>query len=348
MGDEGWRDMPNFISRENVIALAKALGQLSIDQHQPFATVFHGGEPLLLGPRRLEYLLKNLRQHLPYSHVLCMQTNGMLLTSEILDLCAKYHVSISISLDGPKEVNDRFRVSKQGQGTHDKVITGLRILRQHPESDFLFAGLLAVIDPTSDPLATYHYFKSLGAPSLDFLYRDGNHSNLPFGKKTFESTEYSDWLIKLLDVYLHDTTPPKIRFLDDMIKLRLGGQGIKEGLGQAEYGIAIIETDGSIAKNDTLKSSFDGADRFKTLWSIHQNRLSDIFKTEEFRQYHDLQRPTSLVCKSCEHFSVCGGGMPLHRWKDGAGYDNPSVYCADQKALIESISIRLKKEGLIR
>ena len=80
MGDEGWRDMPNFISRDTVFALAKALAQLSTDQSRPFATVFHGGEPLLLGARRLEFLLKTLRASLPPAHVLCMQTNGMLLT----------------------------------------------------------------------------------------------------------------------------------------------------------------------------------------------------------------------------------------------------------------------------
>lgn len=347
MGDDGWRDMPTLISRNTVSALAKALNQLSMDQPKPFATVFHGGEPLMLGARRLEFLLKTLRSWLPASHVLCMQTNGMLLTSEILDLCSEYHVSISISLDGPQKVNDRFRIGKRGEGTHDKVIAGINLLRSHSASNFLYAGLLAVIDPTSDPVVNYNYFKSLGAPSIDFLYRDGNHSNLPFGKDSSESTEYSKWLIELLDVYINDPVPPKIRFFDDIIKLRLGGQGIKEGLGQADYGIAIVETDGSIAKNDTLKSSFDGADRFKSIWSVHNDRLSEIFDTEEFKGYHELQRPTSVVCKSCEHFKVCGGGMPLHRWKEGTGYDNPSVYCADQKALINSINIRLKNEGLI-
>ncbi len=29
--------------------------------------------------------------------------------------------------------------------------------------------------------------------------------------------------------------------------------------------------------------------------------------------------------------------MTLHRWRDDNGYDNPSVYCADQKLLIGSI-----------
>lgn len=347
MGDDGWRDMPTLISRDTASALARALGQLSTDQAKPFATVLHGGEPLMLGERRLEFILKSLRSVLPQSHVLCMQTNGMLLTNNILDLCASYGMSISISLDGPKKINDRFRIDKKGEGTHDKVISGIKKLRDHKASEFLYSGLLSVIDPTSDPIENYNYFKSLEAPSVDFLYRDGNHSNLPFGKNSIDSTEYANWLCRLLDAYLKDKSPPKIRFLDDIIKLRLGGRGIKEGLGQSDYGIVIIETDGSIAKNDTLKSTFDGADKFEHRWSIHKDRLLDVLRTDEFKVYHELQRATSKTCLDCEFFKICGGGMPLHRWKDTTGYDNPSVYCVDQKELIKYIEFYLKKERLI-
>ena len=163
-----------------------------------------------------------------------MQTNGMLLTPEIADLCSRYRVSVSVSLDGPKPVNDRFRLDKSGESTHDRVVAGIEVLRLHPDSEFLYAGLLSVIDPACNPKAVYEYFKSLGAPSIDFLYRDGNHSNMPYGKESFESVEYGDWLGRLLDIYLADPCPPRVRFLDDIIKLSLGGQGIKEGLGDAE------------------------------------------------------------------------------------------------------------------
>lgn len=347
MGDDGWKDMPTLISRSTVEALAAALGQLSRDQERPFATVFHGGEPLLLGPRRLQFLLSSLRAVLPHSYPLCMQTNGMLITREILDLCSEFGVSISVSLDGPKAVNDRFRLDKRGQSTHERVVAGIELLRQHPAAGALYAGLLCVIDPFSSARATYDYFKSLSAPSIDFLYRDGNHSNLPFGKSSADSTEYAEWLSELLEIYLSDPTPPKIRFLDDMIRLCLGGRGIKEGLGQQEYGIAIIESDGTLTKNDTLKSSFSGADRFNHKWSVHRDRLSEAFETPEFQEYHAVQNPTSVECQHCEYLKICGGGMPLHRWKEGTGFNNPSVYCTDQKIIIQKIIGLLRTEGLV-
>jgi uncharacterized protein len=38
--------------------------------------------------------------------------------------------------------------------------------------------------------------------------------------------------------------------------------------------------------------------------------------------------------------------MPLHRWRDGSGFDNPSIYCADQRHLIRAIRNRLHRAGL--
>lgn len=346
MGDDGWQDMPALISRETITALANAIKEFAGQQEQPFATVLHGGEPLMMGARRLEFLLTALRGSLPARYPISMQTNGMLLTAEIVELCSRFKVSVSVSLDGPKPVNDRFRLDKMGESTHDSVVAGINLLRSHPDSEFLYAGLLSVIDPACDPKTIYKYFKGLGAPSIDFLYRDGNHSNMPYGKESFESVEYGEWLGSLLDVYLADPNPPRIRFLDDIIKLSLGGHGIKEGLGDAEYGIAIVETDGTISKNDTLKSSFNGADKFSHAWSVKASKLADVFGSTEFKKYHDLQRPTSATCRACPYLRVCGGGMPLHRWRRGDGYDNPSVYCNDQKTLISKVASRLQNEGL--
>lgn len=346
MGDDGWKAMPKAMSPETIRVLSNALGLLSKDQKSQFTTVLHGGEPLMLGARRLEYLLSALRENLDSEHKICMQTNGMLISDEILRICDHFRTSISISLDGPKIYNDRFRIGHRGESTFDRVMTGISKLRNHPASDFLYSGLLTVIDPSSDPREIYTFLKGLGAPSLDFLYRDGNHSSYPFGKTTFESTEYGLWLCELLDVYLADATPVRVRFLDDLMRLSLGGNGIKEGSGITDFGIAIIDTDGSVAKNDTLKSTINGADRFQEKWSIFSHRLADVFSAEEFNEYHRLQRPVSPTCKDCPELGVCGGGMPLHRWSNEGQFNNPSVYCNDQKAIIKHIRMHLSREGL--
>jgi uncharacterized protein len=337
MGDGGWADMPNQISYDTTAAVAKALRELSFTQQRPFAVVLHGGEPLLLGLVKLRRLIFSLRNALPADCAISIQTNGILLTEEIIDLCSATRVTVSVSIDGPPQVHDKYRIGHTGRGTYDQVLKGIELLRSHPDSGFLFTGLLAVIDPESDPAEIYSFFKGLNPPSVDFIYRDGNHSRLPAGKRTLHSTEYGRWLAGLLDVYLADPDPIRIRILDDMIKLMLGGSGTKDGVGLTDYGVLIIDTDGSITKNDTLKSSYNGADRFKQKWSVHTHALGDVLASPEFEAYHRMQRPNSKICLSCPELRVCGGGMTLHRWRDDNGYDNPSVYCADQTLLIDHI-----------
>ena len=102
MGDTNWANMPKQVSRETVEATVLALCELARTQQRRFAVVLHGGEPLLLGPEKLAFLLSGLRSVLPAEYPLSIQTNGMLITQKILDVCSTYHTSLGISIDGPK------------------------------------------------------------------------------------------------------------------------------------------------------------------------------------------------------------------------------------------------------
>ncbi|PYD74848.1 cyclophane-forming radical SAM/SPASM peptide maturase YhhB [Novacetimonas pomaceti] len=336
MGDEAWRTLPKRMSLATEDAVARSLGELLRSQGREFSVVLHGGEPLMLGERRLASLFSKLRTNLGLGCGISIQTNGVLITPEILDCCAEHHVTLSVSIDGPAEVHDQFRIDRRGQASHAAVEEGIRVLQAHGAGADLFSGVLAVVDPKTSPETIYHYFKYLCVPSVDFLYRDGNHSALPFGKSSVSSTEYGTWMSRILDCYVADAAPFRIRMLDDMLKLALGGVGVKEGVGLTDYGILIIDTDGSIKKNDTLKSSPLG-DAFNETWNIHHDELQEIAVSQAFRDYHVAQRPTSSLCTNCSLLKICGGGMLTHRFREGTGYDNPTVFCADQTRLISRI-----------
>lgn len=292
---------------------------------------------MLLGKDGLTLLLTTLRRSLPETCAISIQTNGTLLTSEILDLCEHNDVTISVSLDGPRHIHDRNRIGFDAQGTFERVVEGIGRLRSHPAGSRIFSGILAVIDPSSDPVEVYEFFKDLNPPSLDFIYRDGNHSCLPPGKASPSSTEYGHWMVRLFKTYVNDANPIRIRILDDLVKLVLGGLGTKEGVGLTDYKMLVIDTDGAITKNDTLKSTFDGADRFDKPWSVHTHSLKDFLESDEFTESVALQRPNNSICLTCPELRVCGGGMILHRWSEDDEFNNPSVYCADQKLLIGEV-----------
>ena len=346
MGDDNWLHLEKFMTPETISALCSSLATIVAKQRKRFSVVLHGGEPFLLGKSRLRFLLKSLREVLPLNFPISIQTNGMLISIPILDICSEYRVSVAVSIDGPEEVHNKYRVTHNDKGTFDQVVDGIDILKAHPDAQFLYAGLLAVIDPLSDPSEVYAFFKELEAPSVDFLYKDGNHTKLPLNKSAVYSVEYGAWMVELLEIYMSDNNPIKVRVLDDMIKSLIGGVVTKEGLGLTDFAIVIVDTDGTIMKNDTLKSTYNGADKFDQSLNIKDASLIEFLASEEFDEYRKMQRPTNSKCLNCPELNICGGGMILNRWSKENGFDNPSVYCADQLHLIKAIRQTLSQYDL--
>ena len=345
--DTGWRRQPSRMSREVIYAICDSLAIQAHDQEVGFATVLHGGEPLLLGFEDLAMLLHGLRDNLPpHRYPISIQTNGALLSSRLLDLFADTCTSVSVSVDGPATANDIARLDRRGNSTHAATIRGIRRLRAHQDSKFLFAGTLSVIQPSVSPESVYRFLKDLGWPGMDFLLQDGNHDHPPRGKANFQSTEYGDWLSALMDLYLSDDSPVPIRMFDDLIKLCVGGEGRKEGMGDNAYGILIIESNGELRKNDTLRSSYDGADSFSSPWNVLSTSIAEVLSSEDFAEYATMQTPTATACRECRLVSVCGGGMPLYRWSSERAYDNPSIYCHDHAKLIRHVITRLTEYGV--
>lgn len=334
MGDDAWRDQPKLMPQRVVERVASELALQYRRQRQPFSVVLHGGEPLILGAQRLDALCSRLRAALPHPCGLHVQTNGVLLTDAILDVLVAYDVGISVSIDGPADVHDRFRVDHRDRGSYRRVTDAIARLVARDDARPLFAGVLAVIDPQSDPEQVYRTLKGTGASSIDFLVRDGNWDGLPFGKASPTSTEYGGWLSRLLALYLADPHPPRVRLLDDMMRLVLGGTGQKEGVGTTDYGILVIEPDGRIDKNDTLKVAHAAADQFDRPWSIMRDPLETFLASSAYDGYYRQQHALAEDCKVCSDLAVCGGGMVAHRYSQARGFDNPTIFCADQRALI--------------
>lgn len=342
LGDEGWKNNPKLMSKETIDAIALSFQRLYQFQNKSFAVVLHGGEPFLLPYKTLEYLFESIRKSLPDYTTISIQTNGLLLSNELIELCFKYRVTISISLDGPEKINDAMRIDHLKRGSYHRIMNAISLIQNHEQGKQIFTGCLAVIDPWSNPKEIYQFFKSLNIPSVNFLPRDGNHDRYPFGKKNFDSVEYGVWLAQLWDEYFQDPNPIPIAIFDNFVKLLLGGRSSKEGSGTELSGILIIDTNGNITKNDTLKSTQNGNDLFQDTWNIKNSDITQLIQTPEFLEYMQLQNPTAEQCKQCSYLEICGGGMPLYRWSNQNQFNNPSVFCSDHIFLIQSIETTLQ------
>src|SRR5579885_2060718 len=80
---------------------------------------FQGGEPTLAGLAFYEKLIEFQQRYGRNGQAVSnsMQTNAVLLDKSWCDLFRTYNWLLGVSLDGPEEVNDRFRFNKEGRGT---------------------------------------------------------------------------------------------------------------------------------------------------------------------------------------------------------------------------------------
>jgi len=94
---------------------------------------WQGGEPTLMG---LDFFRRSIEligtYAKPGQRILnTIQTNGTLLTDEWGAFLAEHHFLVGISIDGPREIHDTYRVDKGGKPTFDRVMRGLAVLRGH-------------------------------------------------------------------------------------------------------------------------------------------------------------------------------------------------------------------------
>src|SRR5579871_5970273 len=98
-----------------------------------FTTIWHAGEPLVLPPRFYEDVFALLARHnhkqVRVQH--SFQTNATLVDDEWCAFIKSHELRIGVSIDGPAFLHDRHRRTRRGEGTHARVLSGIRRLQQH-------------------------------------------------------------------------------------------------------------------------------------------------------------------------------------------------------------------------
>jgi len=308
-----------------------------VDTHdlKNVSVVLHGGEPLLAGYDFISIVFSLFSEKLGSKVEFGMQSNLTLLTPEIVDLFYNFHATIGVSLDGPRNSNDKHRVTHSGASSFDQVMKGLDLLRSTTKGRQIFSGILAVIDPEYDPIEVYEFFRSLHPRGIDFLLPDATHERWPVHKLSWEDTNYADWLIRLFDYWWQQDNPIPIRFFENIITLRLGGVSDNEALGLGTVNLLVIETDGAIEAVDTLKIDYEGAPCLGL--DVFKNSIDEAMIHPKITMRQNAEAELSTTCTECEIVKICGGGYLPHRYSETASYRNPSVYCSDLKKLITHV-----------
>src|SRR5690606_4239367 len=151
--------------------LERYIRQLLEAHRVPEVTVaWQGGEPTLMG---LEFFRRSIelaeRYRRPRQRVLyTIQTNGVLVDQEWAKFFKQHGFLVGLSVDGPRDAHDRYRVDKGGSGTFDRVLRGYAHLRVH---DVDVNVLCSVQSAKQDrPVDVYRFLRDdLGARFIQFI-----------------------------------------------------------------------------------------------------------------------------------------------------------------------------------
>lgn len=129
---------------------------------------WQGGEPTLLGLDYYRRLVEIQNKYADGKGIQnAFQTNGVLLNDAWAQFFRENNFLIGISVDGPRELHDRFRVDKGGQPTFDRVMHGIDILKKNGVE---FNTLTTVHGGNADsPLDVYRFLKENGSGYIQFI-----------------------------------------------------------------------------------------------------------------------------------------------------------------------------------
>ena len=296
--------------------------------------VWQGGEPTLRGldfyreAVRLGNELKRPRQSVQHS----MQTNGTLLDDQWCEFLADENFLVGLSVDGPQEFHDSYRVNRAGRGTHAQVMRGWDFLRKHRvETNILCTVNAANADAGG---RVYRWFRDeMGATFLQFipiverveasdlataeqgwtgpdgarlLYRQAGDA---VTSRSITGARWGRFLCEVFDEWrAHDVGSVYVQHFDTMLAARFGQYSLCVHAPTCGTALA-VEHNGDIYSCDHfVEPGF-------MLGNIHQHELSDVLKLDQ-QQDFGRAKLTGLTaqCRRCLVRWACHGGCPKDRF----------------------------------
>lgn len=129
---------------------------------------WQGGEPTMLGVDYFQKIVDLQAKHANGKKITnAIQTNGTLLNDRWGEFLSKYDFLVGLSIDGPPELHDAYRVDKRDRPSSERVLQGLAILQKHKVE---FNTLTVVSRKNSQkPAEVYRYLKEIGSGYIQFI-----------------------------------------------------------------------------------------------------------------------------------------------------------------------------------
>ncbi len=333
---------PNDKSRMSHQTLETYIRQLLESHRAPTVTVaWQGGEPSLMKlpffQRSMELVEQDRKPGQTVEHT--FQTNGLLLDDDWCAFFKEHNVLVGLSVDGPRELHDTYRVDRGGRGTFDLMLRGWRALRRH-QVDF---NILCTVNAANQDhgRAVYRFFRDeLGAKWMQFIpiIERASAETLPIANRgwseqpgqkrllytqtgnlvtdrTVGAEQYGRFLIDIFEEWVRrDVGQVYVQLFDVTLEAFFGRHLLCIHAPTCGYGPALEH-------NGDLYSCDHFVEPDHLLGNIHQTHMVELVSSPKQRKFGQDKRDTlTAQCRNCKVLNWCNGGCPKDRFvlsKDG-------------------------------
>ncbi len=278
---------------------------------------WQGGEPTLMGldffNRSIQYQQKYRRPKMIIQNT--MQTNGTLLDDDWCEFFAKNNFLIGLSLDGPRELHDAYRVDKTGKPTFDRVMRAARLLRDHKVDYNILATVHAA--NANHPLEVYRFLRDkVKANFIQFIpiverdndtgYQEGDTVT----DRSVKADQYGRFLSSIFDEWVKkDVGKTYVQIFDVALAAWAG----------AHPGIcAFSETCGTamaMEHNGDMYSCDHFVEPKYLLGNINEKHMAQLAASRKQRKFgRDKLDSLPEYCRKCEVRFACNGECPKNRF----------------------------------
>jgi len=330
-----------------------------IESHQTeqVTIAWQGGEPTLMGLDFYGRMMKLVEQYrrpgMTFEHT--MQTNGTLLDDDWCAFYKEHNFLIGISIDGPSQLHDIYRVDKGGAPTLDRVMRGLRLLQKHGVE---YNVLTTVNRVNADyPLEVYRFLRDevktdwmQFIPVVERINEDGltlfqagtdvsDRSVLPEQFGRFLSVIYDEW----------------VRNDVGQVYVQTFEAALRNWLGMGASGMCVFNqtcgTGLAIEHNGDLYSCDHFVEPDYYLGNIRDKHMIEwVASPQQIKFGQDKLDTLPRYCLECDVRFACHGECPKNRFiTTPAGEPGLNYLCAGFKQFFHHVDFPMKMmAGLIR
>ena len=273
---------------------------------------WHGGEPTLLGLDFFRRVVVLQKKYLASGRTVTngLQTNGLLLDARWADFLAREGFSVGLSLDGPRDLHDRWRRTADGAPTHSRVVKAFHLLKERG----VFCNILCVVhrDNAREPDRVYDFFGDLRARYIQFLPLVGQGHGKGVSPFAAPPETIGSFLCRIFDRWAEeDVGRVVIQNIDEALRPVFG----------AEHALCVHRpTCGNVAVLDR-DGGFYACDHFVCpqfqLGDIRDRTLAELACDPRLIAFGEAKQQTlPASCKRCPVLDACNGGCPKDRLVD--------------------------------